>query len=208
MPCGPPKPRKAVLETVLVLRRRVSDRDVGQPIAVAGVKHRAVADAGRQVRRAAAARVEHHLVAGDHALVVVADAPVGAEIVALAGQREIVVAIEADLARLARHPRGERGDRRPGAGLALLAAEAAAHAAGLDGDERVGDAENARDDVLRLGRVLRRGVHRHLVALRRERRTTPDPRDRNAPARRSRSSPSSRCAALSIALVASPRPKA
>ncbi len=60
--------------------------------------------------------------------------------------------------------RGERGHRRPGAGLALLAAEAAAHAARLDGDEGVGHAENARDDVLRLGRVLARGVHRHLVA--------------------------------------------
>ena len=83
---------------------------------------------------------------------------------ALAGQREVVVAIEADLARTAGHARGERGDRRPGAGLALLAAEAAAHAPRLDGDERVRYSEDAGDDVLRLGRILRRSVHRHLVA--------------------------------------------
>ena len=89
------------------------DRDVGQPVAVAGVEHRAVADAGRQVRGAAAARVERHVVTGDDALIVVSHPPISAEIVALAGQHEIVVAIEPDLARMARHPRGERGDRRP-----------------------------------------------------------------------------------------------
>ena len=139
------------------------DRNIRQPVAIAGVKHRAVTNAGRQVRGAAAARVERHFVAGDHALVVVTHSPIGAEIVALAGQREVVVAIEADLARSARHARGERGDRRPGAGLAFLAAEAAAHAPRLHGDEGVRDSEDAGDDVLRLGRVLRRGVHRHLV---------------------------------------------
>ena len=58
----------------------------------------------------------------------------------------------------------ERRHRRPGAGLALLAAEAAAHAARLDGDEGVGNAEDAADDVLHLGRVLRRSVDRHLAA--------------------------------------------
>ena len=82
---------------------------------------------------------------------------------ALAGQREVVVAIEADLARLSRKPRGERGDRRPGAGLTFLAAEAAAHAARLHGDEGVGDSKDAGDNVLGLRRVLRRSVHRHLV---------------------------------------------
>ncbi len=140
------------------------DRDVGQPVAVAGVEHRAVADSGRQVRGAAAARVERHVVTGDDALIVVSHPPIRAEIVALAGQHEIVVAIEPDLARMACHPRGERSDRGPGAGLALLAAEAAAHPARFDRDEGVRDPENARDDVLRLRRVLRRSVHRHLVA--------------------------------------------
>ena len=84
---------------------------------------------------------------------------------ALAGQHEVVVAVEADLARTAGHAGGERGDRRPGAGLALLAAEAAAHAPRLDGDERIRHSEDARDNVLNLGRILRRRVHSHLVAL-------------------------------------------
>ena len=140
------------------------DRNVGQPIAVAGVKHRAVADAGRQIRGTAAAGVERHFVTGDHALVVVTHSPIGAEIVALAGQGEIIVAIEADLARLARHSRGKRRDRRPGAGLAFLAAKAAAHPPRLYGDESVGYSEDAGDDVLGLRRVLRRDMHHHLVA--------------------------------------------
>ena len=73
-----------------------------QPVAVAGVKHRAVDNAGREVGGAAAARVEHDVVAGDDAPVVIADAPVGAEIMALAGQHEIVVAVEANFARVVR----------------------------------------------------------------------------------------------------------
>ena len=82
---------------------------------------------------------------------------------ALAGQREIVVAIEANFAGVARCARGQRRDRRPGASLTFLAAEAAAHAARLHGDERIGDSKDAGDNVLGLGRVLRRSVHRHLV---------------------------------------------
>ena len=115
-----------------------------QPVAIGGMEHRAVDDAEREVGRTAAARVEHHVIDGDHAALVVADAPVGAEIVALAGHGEIVVAVEPDLARPPGDARRHRGDRRPLAGLALLAAEAAAHAARLDGDERVGNAEDAR----------------------------------------------------------------
>src|SRR5208337_809335 len=121
-------------------------------------------DAQREIGRAAATRVEHDVVAGDDAAFVEADAPVGAKVVALAGHHEIVVAIQPNLARPARHARGERGHGRPRARLALLAAEPAAHASGLDGDEGVGNAEDARHDMLRLGRILARGVYRHLVA--------------------------------------------
>ena len=139
------------------------NRNVREPVAVAGVKHRAVTDAGRKVRGTAAARVERHFVTGDHAVVVVSHSPIGAEIMALAGQREVVVAIEADFAGVARRARGERRDRRPGASLAFLAAEAAAHPPRLHGDEGVRYSKDAGDDVLRLGRILRRSMHRHLV---------------------------------------------
>ena len=127
------------------------------------MKHRAVTDARRKVRRTAAARVERHFVTRYTALVVVTHAPIGAEIVALAGQREVVVAVEADFAWSPREARGEGRDRRPSAGLAFLAAEAAAHPARFHGHEGVWYSKDAGDDVLRLGRILRRSMHRHLV---------------------------------------------
>ena len=129
------------------------------------MEHRTVDDAERKVGRAAAPRVQHDFVDADPPGIVVADAPVRAEIVALAGQYEIVVAVEPDLAGRAGDLGAERGDRGPGAGLALLAAETAAHPPRLHADERVGHGEDPRDDVLHLGRVLRRGVHEHLGAL-------------------------------------------
>ena len=45
MPCGPPKPRKAVLETVLVRSRRVAMRSGGIEIGIVRMEHGAVADA-------------------------------------------------------------------------------------------------------------------------------------------------------------------
>src|SRR5580704_757976 len=127
------------------------------------MKHRAVTDAGRKIRGTTAARVERNFVTPNHALAVVTHSPIGTEIVALAGQCEVVVAIEAHFAWSTRQARSKRRDRRPSAGLAFLAAEAPAHAAGLYGDERVRYSKDAGDDVLRLGRILRRSVHRHLV---------------------------------------------
>ncbi len=137
----------------------------GQIIAVGRMEHRAVDHARREIRRAAAIGVELNVVDADAALGVEADAPIVAEGVALAGQFEIVVAVEPDLARRAGHVGAERGDGRPGAGLALLAAEAAAHAARLHRHEGVGKPKDARDDVLHLGRVLRRSPDRHLAPL-------------------------------------------
>ncbi len=60
--------------------------------------------------------------------------------------------------------RRERRDRRPGASLAFLAAKAPAHSPRFHSDEGVWYSQDAGDDVLRLGRVLRRNVHHHLVA--------------------------------------------
>src|SRR5258708_29971134 len=119
------------------------------------MKHRAVTDAGRKIRGTTAARVERNFVPSDNALVVEAHSPIGAEIVALAGQCEVVVAIEADLARFSCSSRGKRGDRRPSAGLAFLTAEAPAHSTRLDRHEGVRYSQDAGDDVLRLGRILR-----------------------------------------------------
>ena len=54
------------------------------------------------------------------------------------------------------------GDQRR---LALLAAEAAAHAPHLDGDGVVGKAEHLGDGVLDLARMLRRGMDQHVARL-------------------------------------------
>ena len=79
---------------MLVFSRREAIRADGQTVAVGGVEHRAVDDAGREVGRAAAIGVERDIVGADAAFVVEADAPIVAERVAFAGQLEIVVAVE------------------------------------------------------------------------------------------------------------------
>ena len=94
-----------------------------------------------------------------------ADVVVDAEVVALAGHDHVVVAVEPHLARPPGLPRAERGERRPLRRLALLAAEAAAHAPHLDGDRVVVEAEHMGDDVLHLGRVLGRGMDEHVAVL-------------------------------------------
>ena len=102
-------------------------------------------------------------------VVVEADLVVGDEVVALAGDHHVVVAVGADLGR----PAGLLGDQRGDAGeqvaLGLLAAEAAAHAPALDRHGVVGHAQHDRDHVLDLARVLGRGVDRDLVVLARDR---------------------------------------
>src|ERR1700722_7731966 len=129
------------------------------------MKHRTVTNAGRKVRGTTAARVERNFVTGDQALVVITHPPIGAEIVALAGQCEVVVTTQADLARSPRDSRGERRDRRPGAGLAFLTAKAPAHPPRFHSDEGVRYSQDAGDDVLCLRRVLRRGVHHHFFPI-------------------------------------------
>ena len=129
------------------------------------MEHGAVDDALGKVRGAAAAGEVLDGVALDPALAVEADPPVGAEIVALAGEDEVVVAVETDLAGAAGDAGGERGERSPLRRLALLAPEAAAHSAHLAGDVGVGQAEHAGDDVLHLRRVLGRGQDVHRAVL-------------------------------------------
>ena len=99
------------------------------------------------------------------AFVVEADLVVGEEIVPLAGQAHVVVAIEPDLARPPGDARAERRDRGPLRRLRLLAAERAAHAAHFDGDRGVRDVQHLGDQVLHLARMLRRGMDQHVAVL-------------------------------------------
>ena len=61
MPCGPPKPRNAVFETVLVLQRCETISHVLEEIGVVDVAERAVVHRPGQIGRVAAARGEHQV---------------------------------------------------------------------------------------------------------------------------------------------------
>ena len=64
-----------------------------------------------------------------------------------------------------RLPGQQRGDAGDDGGLALLAAEGAAHAPHLDGDRVERQPEQMRDAVLHLGRVLGRALHQHAAVV-------------------------------------------
>jgi hypothetical protein len=93
------------------------------------------------------------------------DLPRGVEAVAFAGHRDVAGAIEAQPHGPLRQRRTEGGECRIAVGLHLLAAEAAAHAQALHGHLVGGHTEDVGDDVLRLGRVLGRGLDEDLVVL-------------------------------------------
>ena len=134
-------------------------------VGVVGVEHGSIVHAKREIRRAAAAGAEFHVDPREHAFAVEAGAPVHAEVVALAGHRHVVVAVEANLRRAASEVRGEGGEARPLRGLRLLAPERSPHPPALAHHGCVRRAEHARDEVLHLGGMLGRGVDPHLVVL-------------------------------------------
>ena len=112
MPCGPPKPRKAVLDTVWVLQRCERMRTAFEEVAVVGMEHGAVGDGAGQVGRIAAAR--RMIEARSPRMrpsCVEADLVVDAEIVALAGHDHVVVAVQPALDRPLQLDRRQRGDR-------------------------------------------------------------------------------------------------
>ena len=127
------------------------------------MEHGAVVDRAGQVGGIAAARRERDIHRREPAVIGEPGLVVDAEVVALAGQAHVVVAVEAELAGPPGDARGERRDRRPLRRLALLAAEGAAHAADLDRHRGIGKPEDVGDDVLQLARMLGRGMHGHLV---------------------------------------------
>ena len=136
--------------------------DMRNEIGVVSVQHRAVCHRQRQVGRPAAA---HELVELDRdELALGRDARLvgDAEVVPLAGDRHVVVAVIAHLAGLA----GQRCGHGTGDGervaLALLAAETAAHAPGFDPDRVEGKRQRLGHLVLDFGRMLGRGEKHHV----------------------------------------------
>ena len=58
IPCGPPKPRIAVLDGRLVRQTVPDDGDIGDEVRIVGMEHRSLHDGQREVGRAAAVGVE------------------------------------------------------------------------------------------------------------------------------------------------------
>ena len=83
----------------------------------------------------------------------------------LARERHVELARQAHANRPSCLEGTQGGDARPRVGLDLLAAEGAAHSKTLDRDGVTRQPEDARDDVLRLGRMLGGGVHGHAAGL-------------------------------------------
>ena len=100
--------------------------------------------------------------------VVEADAVVVGERVALAGDHEVVVAVQPQLDRALALARGQRRPHGDMAGLRFLAAEAAAHAPALHRDGVVLQAQRMRHPVLHLARMLGAGIDPPLVLLQRQ----------------------------------------
>ena len=137
------------------------DADVVEVVAIVAVEHRTVVDRPGEIRRVAAAAREDEVDAEDASLVVESDLVLGDEIVPLAGQHHVVVAVDAQLHGPAGPAREECGDAREEARLAFLAAEAAAHPPALDDDVARRQIERVRDLVLHLARMLRGAVYVH-----------------------------------------------
>ncbi len=134
------------------------DPHVVEVVGIARMQHRPVGHRQGQVQRPAAAGEMGELQPQDAAGPVESAAVVDTEIVPLAGDQEIVVAVIAHLAG----PPGDLCCDRTGHGqvvaLALLAAEPAAHAPRLHPHRMHRHAERVGHLVLDLGRVLGRGM--------------------------------------------------
>ena len=133
------------------------------------MEERSIRDRTREIGGEAAARRVDHVHGLDHAPIVEADLVVDEEIVPLAGDRHVVVAVGAAFHGAAELLRRQRRDAGEGIALRLLAAEGAAHAPHLDRHGVRRHAEHMRHHVLDFARMLRRGIDGDLVILARHR---------------------------------------
>jgi hypothetical protein len=144
------------------------DVHVAEEACVVGVEDRAVGHRAGEVGAEAAVGQHGELQAGDQAGVVEAHGVVVGKRVALAGDHEVVVAVQPQLDRALELVRGNGGPHGQMAGLGFLAAEAAAHAPALHAHAVVVHAQRMRHPVLGLARVLGAGIHQPLVLLLRQ----------------------------------------
>ena len=141
------------------------DADIAQVIAIVGMQHGPVRHRQGQILAPAAAEEMRELHPQNPPLSVMADAIGNPQIMPLAGDHHVIVAV---IAHLAGPPRGAR---RHGAGngqsvaLRFLAAKAAAHPARLHPHRRHRQMQRMGHLVLNLGRMLGGGDNRHPTIL-------------------------------------------
>ena len=141
------------------------DVDIRQEIGVVRMKDRTVVDRPGQVRAETALAGHHQLQPGEQAIGLETDGIAVQVVVPLAGDHEVVVAIQAHLHRVPGLVRGQGGPDRDVPGLRLFAPEAAAHAPALDLDGVLRQAQRMRDPVLDFSRVLAGDVDEPAVLL-------------------------------------------
>ena len=129
------------------------------------MEHRTIGDRPRKVPRHAAAQRLVELDAQDAAGLVETHTIVDAEIVPLAGDDHVVVAVVDAFRRPAGEPGRQRCRGCRQIALAFLAAEAAAHPAHFHRDRMVRHAQHLGDRVLDLARMLARTVDGDVLVL-------------------------------------------
>ena len=132
------------------------DVDIFQIVGVVEVAERARRDGARQVGRVAGAKRHFDLRAKDSPVIAKADVVGIVAAVPLAGNHEVVVAVDAQFHRTLQPLRGDGGDARKNRRLRFLAAEAAAHPPDFARHLVGRQVQRVRDDILHLGRMLRR----------------------------------------------------
>ena len=143
--------------------------DIRQVIGIVGMQHRAVSHRKGQILRPAATG-ELQKLQPQYAAGVIHTCAVGnAEIMALAGDDHIIIAVIAHFAGLAGQTRGNRTGAGQSIALTFLAAKAPAHATGFDADGMHGFANGLGDLVLNFSGVLGGGVHQHVPTFLRKR---------------------------------------
>ncbi len=153
------------LRRLVGLADSTGDPKARDPVAVVDVEEGARQDGLAQVEAVATVAVELRVEGVDAPIVGVRDLEAPEEGVTLPGEGHVALSVEADAHGAPGLLGADRRDGGPGVRLDLLAPERAAHPQRLAGDRVAGDAEHARDDDLRLGGMLRRGVDQHLAAL-------------------------------------------
>ena len=157
-PLRPAKSAKGRLRGLVRAADETRDLDRRQEIRIVEVEHGAPHHRLREIQAPSAVRVQLSLQGVQSPVSLEARLEPCQERMALPGEGHVENARKAYAHRPARFPCAQRRDRRPRIRLHLLAAECTAHAQAFHRHLVAGKAEHARDFVLRLARMLRRGM--------------------------------------------------